>query len=518
MSAVSSPEGALSQMGAAQAGTSQAGAAPAGAQHASSPAHGEAEAMVSSAVGLARAVQPAWAQLPVRERAALARRFSRLVLAAEDEILDVITQETHKNRLSAFEEVLDVALLAAYYAGTAPRLLRPSSRRGAVPLLTHTTQTHHPRGVVGVITPWNYPFTLPASDSLPALLAGNAVVLKPDDATKRSAALVADLLARAGLPDGLFQIVNGPGPSVGAALVRAADFIQFTGSTATGRVVAAACGEELTPFSCELGGKNVMLVLSDADVEAAADGAVRACFSSYGELCVSMEYFYVHRDLEEAFTKAFLSRVAAMRVGPGSDWDIDMGGLISVPHLAKVMSHIEDAVAKGARVLAGGRQRPDLGPTFMEPTVLTDVTAEMIVSSQETFGPVVTLARMESDAEAAEISARGEYGLNASLWSRSHGRALAGSLSAGSVNINEGYAATWGSHDASIGGWRDSGIGARHGREGLLKYTRVQTVSQQRVLPLGSSRLLSNAGYHRLMASAAPVLGAITSRLPARKG
>ena len=479
---------------------------------------GEAAAVVSFAVERARLVQPSWAQNSAQERAAIARRFSSLVLKSQEQILDVITQETHKNRLSAFDEVLDVTLLAAYYAGTAPKLLRPVRRRGAVPGLTRTTQSAQPRGVVGVITPWNYPFTLPASDSLPALLAGNAVILKPDEATQRSAALVADLLAQAGLPQGLFQIVHGSGPSVGAALVRAVDFVQFTGSTATGRLVAAACGELLTPMSCELGGKNVMVVLSDADVEAAADGAVRACFSTSGQLCVSMEKIYVHRDLEGAFTQAFVRRVQAMRIGPGSDWDIDMGGLISTEHLHKVMSHVEDAVAKGARVLTGGRRRPDLGPTFMEPTVLADVSEEMTLSSQETFGPVVSLATLDSDAAAAEISARGEYGLNASVWSRSQGREVAAQLIAGSVNINEGYTATWGSHDASSGGWRSSGVGARHGREGLLKYTRNQTVSQQRILPLGPSCVLSNASYHALMEKAAPVLGAITSRLPARKG
>lgn len=466
------------------------------------PAEGsDVETQVRQAVAAARAAQAGWAAVPVRERAAVAGRFARVVLDREVDILDAIQADTHKSRRSAFEEVVDVALGAAWLARHATRLLRTTRRSGAIPVLTRTTSTPCPRGVVGLVTPWNYPFTLPMNDALPALVAGNGVVLKPDSQTPRSADLGAELLREAGLPDGVMQLVHGPGSRVGPALVPQVDFVQFTGSTVTGRSVASLAGQHLVAYSGELGGKNPLLVLPGADIERAARGAVRACFANSGQLCVSIERIYVHASLARAFETAFLDQVASMRLGTGADWEIDMGPLISPAHRAHVMSFIEDAVAKGARVLAGGRARDDLAPSFLEPTVLTDVPEGARVLREETFGPLVTLTEC---ADVEEMVARANdtsYGLNASVWgpAREADR-VAVRIRSGSVNVNEGYAASWGSHGATIGGWGDSGVGGRHGREGLLKYTRDHVVARQRLMGIGPGPGLPPQRYHAVLA------------------
>lgn len=461
---------------------------------------------VALAVRRARAAQPAWAALPVGRRAAIARSFADLVLDRETEILDLVQRETGKNRLSAFEELADVALTAAYYARTARTHLRPRRRRGAFPVLTRTLELRQPKGVVGVISPWNYPLTLAVSDAVAALLAGNAVVLKPDSQTPFTALLVVDLLRAAGLPDDLFGVVTGPGTEIGPALIDAVDYLMFTGSTRTGRTVAAQCAQRLIGFSAELGGKNPMLVLDDADLDRAVDGAVQACFSNSGQLCISIERIYVAGSLYDDFVRRLTERVGTLRLGPGPGWDVEMGSLVSEAQLATVTAHVDDAVAKGARVLTGGRARPDLGPLFYEPTVLADVTDDMTLAREETFGPVVAVYRVADDDEAVERANDTVYGLNASVWSRGRGDAVGRRLRAGTVNVNEGYAAAWASHDAPMGGMGDSGVGRRHGREGIHKYTDAQTVAVQRLIPVGPSPLLSGEAYARLMSTAVRIM------------
>ncbi|GGG58739.1 succinic semialdehyde dehydrogenase [Sinomonas atrocyanea] len=464
-------------------------------------------AEIAAAVTRARAAQKAWARTPATALAAVARRFASLVLDRRDEILDVIEAETGKARLAALEEVMDVSRTAAYYAHTAPGLLRPRRRGGAFPVFTQTTERRHPKGAVGVITPWNYPFTLPASDSVPALLAGNAVVIKPDEKTPFSALLTLSLLREAGLPDGLAQVVVGPRDEAGPALVEAADYIMFTGSSATGRKVAARCGERLIGFSAELGGKNPLIVLADADIPAAAAGAARACFANAGQLCIGPERIYVHEAVRTQFTEAFLGEVGRMRVAAGAGWDAEMGSLISEAQLEKVRAHLEDAVARGARILAGGTARPELGPYFFDPTVLSDVPESAALCREETFGPVVAVYPVASDEEAIARANDSALGLNASLWTRpARGAELGARLEAGTVNVNEGYAASWGSHAAPMGGWKGSGVGRRHGAEGLLKYTEAQTVAVQRLLRFAPLPGMSNERYADLLTAAVRVL------------
>ncbi|WP_020578580.1 succinic semialdehyde dehydrogenase [Actinopolymorpha alba] len=438
---------------------------------------------VAAAFARARKAQAEWARVPITERAELLLRLHDLVFERQRDILDIVQWESGKARKHAFEELCDVAMNARYYARVAQQHLLPTRRAGLFPLLTHTVELRHPKGVIGVIAPWNYPLTMAISDALPALVAGNAVITKPATQTVLSGLLGAELLADAGLPEDVWQVVVGEGRRVGAALIDQADFVCFTGSTETGRSVARRCGERLIGCTLELGGKNPLLVLDDADVDKAAECAVRGCFSNAGQLCISIERLYVAAPVYDAFLERFVARVEAMRVEPAFTFDADMGSLISEQQLATVTAHVEDAVSKGAQVLAGGKARPDLGPYFFEPTVLTDVTPEMTCFASETFGPVVSVYRVADDDEAVAAANDSPYGLNASVHGRDlrRARAVASRLRAGTVNINEAYAAAWGSIDSPMGGVGDSGLGRRHGVDGLLKYTEPQTIAVQRV-------------------------------------
>lgn len=459
---------------------------------------------VSEALHRARIAQIEWAARPLKERTAILSRFHDLILDRQDELMDIMQIESGKARLHGFEEVLDTALNARYYSNIAADILKPNSRNGILPILTDVIEYHHPVGVVGMIAPWNYPLTLAMSDAIPALVAGNAVILKPAEQTSFTALRGLELFIEAGLPSDIFQIVTGLGQDIGTPLIEGVDFMQFTGSTKTGRIVAEQAGKHLIKCSMELGGKNPMLVLADADLSAAVSGAIRGSFTNAGQLCISFERIYVHQSLYEAFITQFVREVQALKIGVDFDMETQMGSLISPMQLEKAKSHVADAVAKGAKVETGGKHRPDISPYFFEPTILTNVTPDMALFYEETFGPVVRIHAFDTIEEAIRLANDTEYGLNASIWTNdtSKARELARKIKAGTVNINESYAPTFGSTDAPMGGMKASGIGRRHGVEGLLKYTESQTVAVQRVHPIAKPDALSAQTFADVMTKA----------------
>jgi succinate-semialdehyde dehydrogenase/glutarate-semialdehyde dehydrogenase len=327
-----------------------------------------------------------------------------------------------------------------------------------------------------MITPWNYPFLLTMGDALPALLAGNAVVIKPSELTPLSAVLGRELLVDSGLDPDLLGIVHGTG-EVGSELIRHVDYIGFTGGSATGRKVAVAAAERLIPYSLELGGKNPMIVLKGAPLNEAAMGLLSGAFSNAGQTCISVERVYVEASIFEEFSRIVAEATKKIKLGWSPSWDLDMGSLIHAAHAEKVLGHIDEALQGGARVLAGARSRPDLGPAFVEPTVLTHVNHRAAISTQETFGPVISMYPVESANEAIVMANDSNYGLNASVWAGQRDEALsvARQIEAGSVGI-QSMLMIYNAFDVPMGGMKISGIGRRHGEHGILRYTQEQSI------------------------------------------
>ncbi|MGU3291346.1 succinic semialdehyde dehydrogenase [Williamsia sp. M5A3_1d] len=466
------------------------------------------------AVNRARAAQARWAATSPKERADLLLRFAALVFDHRNELMDMAQAETGKARSYAQEEVMDVALTARHYAKTGPKTLAAKKVKGMIPGATDVRVRYQPKGVIGVISPWNYPVTLAASDAVAALMAGNAVVIKPDSQTPYCALAVAELLYEAGLEPELFAVVPGPGGVVGQALVKTADYLMFTGSSATGATLAEQAGSRLIGFSAELGGKNPMIVTSGANVDKAVEGAARACYSNSGQLCISIERLYVEKPVADEFTRKFAAKVAAMKVAPVYDFDADMGSLASQAQIDVIDAHVKDATAKGATVLAGGKKLDELGPFFYAPTVLKGVNEHMECFATETFGPLVSVYEVDSVDEAIKLANDTDYGLNASVFAGSTGQArdIGAQLRVGTVNVNEGYAAAWGSTAAPMGGMGVSGVGRRHGTEGLLKYTEPQTIATQRVIGIDGIRGVPRKLFLKLVPTSMKLLRFLPGR------
>ncbi len=441
------------------------------------------EADVEEAFARARVAQREWASRPVAQRAAILGRVHHLAFQRRDELMDLLQLEAGKARYDAYAEVAAVGIYGRYVSRTAPKLLARHRRQGLVPMVTKAYEVRHPRGVVGLVTAWNYPAVFASSDGFAALVGGNAVVHRPDVQAALSALWVRDLAVAAGLPEDLWQVVLGPGRSIGSAVIDRADAVAFTGSTAAGRRVAAQAAPRLVSTSLELGGKNPFIVMADADLDRAVEAVIRACFINAGQTCVGPERILVQRPVYDEFRSRLVARVQRMRLGRGLGYGYEMGCLIDADQLDSVTAHVDDAVAKGATVLTGGHPRPDLGPTFYAPTVLEDVTSDMQLCAEETFGPVVALYGFATTDEAVALANETQYGLHAVLWTRDTraGLRLAERIMVGSIEINDGIVATWGSPDLLQGGMKASGMGRRNGKYGILRFTEPQSIIIQRV-------------------------------------
>jgi succinate-semialdehyde dehydrogenase/glutarate-semialdehyde dehydrogenase len=445
------------------------------------PLSGEQD--VEDAFARAAVAQRAWAQSSAAERAAIVGRVHHMAFDRQDELLDLLALEAGKARYDAFLEVAAVAVYSRYISRVAPTLLARQRRRGIVPLVTKAFELRHPRGVVGLVTAWNYPAVFAASDGFAALAAGNAVVHRPDTQAALSAIWVRSLAVEAGLPEDLWAVLLGPGRQIGTAIIDRADAVAFTGSTAAGRAIAGRTAPRLIYSSLELGGKNPFIVLADADLGRAADAVARACFVNAGQSCVGPERILVQSQVYDQFRERVVARVRRIRVGVSMGFDAEMGSLIDAKQFEAVRRHVDDAVAKGARVLCGGHPLPEIGPFFYAPTVLEGVTEQMAVCAEETFGPVVSLYPFDTVDDAVAMANDTEFGLHAVIWTRDTraGEQLAARIRAGTVEINDGIVATWGSADLLQGGMKASGMGRRNGHYGIMRFTEPQSVVVQRL-------------------------------------
>jgi acyl-CoA reductase-like NAD-dependent aldehyde dehydrogenase len=443
------------------------------------------EIEVQAAVLRSRQAQISWAEIGVRRRMEVLRQFQCKLVQKKHQIAEAITRESGKPVAEALTtEVLVVLDACRFLMENAYRLLRdePVPHGNLAAKLKSGRLLREPYGVIGIISPWNYPFSIPATETLAALVAGNAVVLKPSEFTSMVAFELSSLLHAAGVPAEVFQVMAGDG-ATGAALVNSQiDKLVFTGSVATGKHIAAAAAARLLPVVLELGGKDPMLVLNDADIDVAASAAVWGAFMNAGQTCLSVERCYVHRSRYEAFLSACVERTKKLRIGCGIDRDTDVGPIIHEKQLQIVESHVEDAKARGARSLIGGCRLPRLGKNFYAPTVLADATYEMRIMREETFGPVLPVAPFDSDDEAVRLANDSEYGLSASVWTsdQARGERLTRRIQAGTVMVND-VVSCFGISEAPHGGVKQSGTGRTHGRFGLEEMVRLKYVDTDRM-------------------------------------
>ena len=441
------------------------------------PTLGPAE--VQELVRRARAAQPAWEAAGFEERGKVLLRAQKWVTDNAERIIATIVSETGKTYEDAqLAEIMYAAAAFGFWAKEAPGFLADEPMKSANLLVKgkKLIQRYRPIGVVGVIGPWNFPLTNSFGDCIPALAAGNAVVLKPSEVTPLTSLLMAEGLRSCGLPEGVFQVATGDG-STGEALIDGVDFIMFTGSTRTGRKVMERAAKTLTPVGLELGGKDPMIVLADADVARAANAAAFYSMNNGGQVCISIERVYVEAPVYDQFVAKVTDNVRALRQGhPGAPGTVDVGAVTFGPQLDIIDRHVRDAIDKGARVLVGGKQASGPG-RFYEPTVLVDVDHTMSCMTEETFGPTLPIMKVRDAEEALRLANDSPYGLQASVWTKDvhRGEQLARRVEAGAVCVNDAQV-NYTALELPMGGWKSSGLGTRHGSGGIRKYTKQQTL------------------------------------------
>jgi acyl-CoA reductase-like NAD-dependent aldehyde dehydrogenase len=442
---------------------------------------------VKAMVGRARAAQPIWNSLGFDARGALMRDLRSWVVDNRDRLISTIVEESGKTREDAqLAELVYVADALGFWAKNAEKFLSDQRERPHSPFLLgrKLVQRYRPYGVVGVIGPWNYPLTNNFGDCIPALMAGNAVVLKPAAATPLTSLLIAEGIKAAGFPEDVYNVAVGSGSEAGMALVEQCDMLMFTGSTEVGKQLMAKASERLTPVSLELGGNDPMIVLEDADLERAANAAVYYGFSNSGQTCISVERVYAHADIHDEFVAKVVEKTKGLRQGkPQGRASVEVGAITVEPQMEVLADHVKDAVDRGAKVLAGGNGHDDDG-RFFEPTVITDVDHSMKIMMEETFGPTLPIMRVQNEEEAIRLANDSPYGLDASVWSTdiARGERVARRIESGGVCVNDALINYFGT-EVAFGGAKESGIGARHSREGIRKYCQSQAVLVTRFAP-----------------------------------
>src|SRR4051812_27315752 len=446
----------------------------------------------------ARAAQPGWEALGFDGRARILRRAQKWLVDNQERVIDTIVSENGKTYEDALlAEVSYGAAAFGFWAKQAPNYLADEKVRSSSPFVLgrKLLVRYAPVGVVGVIGPWNYPLSNSFGDCIPALAAGNSVMLKPASITPLTSLLMEEMLRECGMPENVYNVCIGAGSSVGDALIDAVDAVMFTGSTEVGKKVMERASKTLTPVALELGGKDPMIVLSDADLERAANGAVHYSMQNGGQTCISVERVYVEEPVYDQFVAKVEEKMSALRQGtPGGAGSVDIGAITSPPQVDLIDRHVKDAVEKGARVLVGGKRGNGQGD-FYEPTLLVDVDHTMECMTEETFGPTLPVMKVRDADEAVRLANDSPYGLAASVWTKdaAKGEQVARKVEAGAVCINDAqinYVAL----ELPMGGWKASGLGSRHGAGGIRKYTKQQTILVTRFAPKRDMHMLPYKG------------------------
>ena len=434
-----------------------------------------------------RAAQPAWEALGFDGRARILRRAQKWVTDNAERIARTIVSESGKTFEDAMlAEVAYGANAFGFWAKRAPDYLGDERVRSANPFVLgrKLVVRYRPVGLVGVIGPWNYPLTNSFGDCIPAMAAGNAVILKPAEATPLTSLLMAEAMKEVGLPEGIYQVAPGKGSEIGPELIDLADMIMFTGSTEVGKSIMERAAKTLTPVSLELGGKDPMIVLRDADVERAANAATYYSMQNGGQTCISVERVYVEAPIYDDFVARVAKKVGDLRQGvPGEAGTVDVGALTVPPQIETISRHVEDAKKAGAKVLVGGHGSTEKGD-FYEPTVLVDVDHSMSAMTEETFGPTLPIMKVENADEAVRLANDSPFGLSASVWTKdaARGEEIARRIEAGAVCVND-HQLNYLALELPMGGWKTSGLGQRHGAQGIRKYCRQQSLLITRLAP-----------------------------------
>jgi acyl-CoA reductase-like NAD-dependent aldehyde dehydrogenase len=444
------------------------------------------EAQVAELARKGRAAQPGWEALGFDGRADVMLAMRNWLVQNRERMTQTIVDETGKVREDA--QQLEVFLTAdnlKFWAKRSSKYLADQRvhSNSVFTLGRKMYVRYRPYGLVGVIGPWNYPLSNSFGDCIPALMAGNSVILKPSEITPLTSLLVEEGLRECGIPEGVFQVATGAG-ATGATLVDDADTIHFTGSTATGRKVMAKAAETLTPVSLELGGKDPMIVLRDADLERAANAAVYYGMSNGGQTCIAVERVYVEEPVYDEFVNKVVEKTRALRQGPPGPLGSVEVGAVTFPRQAEIIEdHVSDAKKKGANIITGGKLREGPG-RFYEPTIVTDVDHSMKLMTEETFGPVVPIMKIHDADEGVKLANDSRYGLNSSVFTKDikKGEQIANEIAAGSTTVND-VNVNYGALDLPFGGWNESGIGVRHGAQGIRKYCKTHSVLITRFAP-----------------------------------